>query len=563
VGTHRKFLVTKLQSTGRLKRVTREGEFNYSARGIDVGARRADPMATDGDTLHGPPGTPDDVKITSQARKPETDPTLGIPVPPASSADTKHRLVTIGDSLTHGFQSLAISKTNLSWPAIVARELGLTGSEFLYPTYEHGGLPFNLEDCVRGLRAKVGRLDLGDSPLAVMWLLHYAHEIKHWWTHEADQAWRPPAGMSDNLAVYSYDVQTAYTRTLGEIKASIAQHVPGLFHPLTPHDVDRAARRVLVNADDNDTLLDVARRHGEDGGIETLVVALGSNNVLDVVIGLKYLWATGEQDRVHGRIWSPTFFAADWKGLVERVRTIKADHVILATVPHVTVVPIFAGVGNRLRLNSRYFQYYTHYWLRDSFAFGTDPCLTGAEARAIDSAIDQYNDTIVESVRQARSEGLDWYVLEMAGLLDRLASRRYLTNALARPSWWDDPDVGGGYPLPPPLDQLNPVPSTTFFEADAHGRTGGGLIALDGVHPTTIAYGILAQEVIRVMERAGVTFRDSQGAARQGPVDIDFGALLPEDTLVSQPPPTLTGDLHAVGWINKHIDLVATLMRRL
>jgi hypothetical protein len=52
-------------------------------------------------------------------------------------------------------------------------------------------------------------------------------------------------------------------------------------------------------------------------------------------------------------------------------------------------------------------------------------------------------------------------------------------------------------------------------------------------------------------------------AARQGPIDIDFGALLAEDTLVSQPPPTLTGDLHAVGWINKHIDLIATLMRHL
>ena len=59
------------------------------------------------------------------------------------------------------------------------------------------------------------------------------------------------------------------------------------------------------------------------------------------------------------------------------------------------------------------------------------------------------------------------------------------------------------------------------------------------------------------------TSTTSLAAARQGPIDIDFGALLAEDTLVSQPPPTLTGDLHAVGWINKHIDLIATLMRHL
>jgi len=461
--------------------------------------------------------------------------------------------VTVGDSITQGFQSLAISRTDLSWPAIVAREVGLTASEFRFPTYDgYGGLPFNLELCVRGLLKRFGRLDLAKDPFAAAWLLHFALEIKHWWTHEADRSWDPTWGPIHNLAVYSYDVQTSYTRTLAQIESAIAETPKGWLHPpITPHDVDRAARRVLATAQDDWTLLDAAHALGEDGGIETLVVALGANNVLDVVIGLNYGWATNEADRNHGQVWSPTFFDADWKGLINRVRAINAKHVIVATVPHVTIVPLFAAVGRRLRTDSRYFEFYTHYWLRDRFDPDRDPHLTGEQARAIDSAIDQYNDTIVQTVRDARTDGHDWYVFEMAGLLDRLAWRRYLSNPSSQPSWWNE--IGGAYPLPGTLAALDPPPDTQFFTANQIGRTTGGLIALDGVHPTTIGYGILAQEIIRVMQQAGVAFVHT-------PCDINFTRLLSQDELTSNPPGTLTGDLHIVGWLNEHLDIITALL---
>jgi hypothetical protein len=446
-----------------------------------------------------PEGTPDDVTLTWEAAEPQTDPTLDITVPAPSVREVANRLVTIGDSLTHGFQSLAISKTNLSWPALVADAMGLKGTDFRYPTYEgHGGLPFNLEVCARGLQAKFGRLNLGKDPLAAVWILAFALEVKHWWTHDADKSWNPPPGLNHNLAVYSYDIQTAYTRTLQEMDAAISQPPHGFFHPTVPNDVDRAARRVLVHADPPMSLLDAAQKLGDEGGIETLVVALGSNNVLDVVIGLDYQWSTSDADRAHGRIWSPTLFAADWAELVQRVRRIKTAHVVVATVPHVTIVPLCAAVGNRLRDDSRYFEYYTHYWLRDHFDANRDPHLTGEQARAIDSAIDQYNATIVASVEQARNDGLDWYLFEMSGVLDRLAWRRYISHPSAQPSWWNK--VGGAYPLPAAYGGLSPAPDTQFFEADSNGRTAGGLIALDGVHPTTIGYSLLAAEVTKIMQ---------------------------------------------------------------
>ena len=183
-------------------------------------------------------------------------------------------MVTIGDSLTHGFQSLAISKTDLSWPAQVARALGLSGSEFRFPTYEgYGGLPLDLEWVVRGLQVKCPELDFEDSPMALIWLLHFAHEVKHWWTSEADKHWHPGPGFNHNLAVYSYDVQNSYTRTLQEIQASIAQAPSGLLarllNPLTPHDVDRAAQRVLANAGPDSTLVSVAEILGQQGRIES------------------------------------------------------------------------------------------------------------------------------------------------------------------------------------------------------------------------------------------------------------------------------------------------------
>ena len=94
----------------------------------------------------------------------------------------------------------------------------------------------------------------------------------------------------------------------------------------------------------------------------------------------------------------------------------------------------------------------------------------------------------------------------------------------ARPSWWTP------YQLPPPLLALDPVPNTRYFRAGPEGRTDGGLFSLDGVHPTTVAYGVLAQEVIKVMELAsGPHLPAVTGQPREGPVVVDFERLLLAD----------------------------------
>jgi hypothetical protein len=99
-----------------------------------------------------PSGTPPDVQVVWEAPEPllaeEAD--LGVDVDVAWDGEApEHPLVTVGDSLTQGFKSLAITDTNLSWPAIVASELGLSAQQFTFPRYPGPagcpGLPLNLE----------------------------------------------------------------------------------------------------------------------------------------------------------------------------------------------------------------------------------------------------------------------------------------------------------------------------------------------------------------------------------------------------------------------------------
>jgi hypothetical protein len=57
--------------------------------------------------------------------------------------------------------------------------------------------------------------------------------------------------------------------------------------------------------------------------------------------------------------------------------------------------------------------------------------ITHQQARAIDSAIDQFNDIIADAVRHARREGRDWRVLGLCSVLDGLSFRRFVNDPVA------------------------------------------------------------------------------------------------------------------------------------
>jgi hypothetical protein len=325
--------------------------------------------------------------------------------------------------------------------------------------------------------------------------------------------------------------------------------------PLTPLE---AATALSHEGTDND-----ANGKGSDpegDGIETLIVFIGANNALGSVLGLQARWSGDGYDDLQNKarytVWRPEHFAAEWQQVIAQVKEIRARHVIFCTIPHVTIAPIARGVGGKVAKGSRYFAYYTRPWVADdAFDPADDPHLVADEARAIDSAIDMYNATIVESVHAARSEGRDWRVVDLAVSPDRLASRRYLEDPdVERPAWWTP------YELPRALADLPLPPDSRFFSSGPDGRTAGGLFSLDGIHPTTVSYGLIAQEIIDVMREAGVQFMRRDGQTPRGDeVVVDWERLIGLDTLISFPPRSLGDDVGLIGKLDQSIDVVKRL----
>jgi hypothetical protein len=526
------------------------------------------------------PQTPEDVIIQAEARAPITDPTLGIPVKVNRQGTPRHRLVTIGDSLTHGFQSGAIFNTKFSYPAIIAREMGW--NQLRYPTYDGpgSGLPLNLEDLVRQVGKKFGEnIQWWEFPSFLSFVRGYLDEVEDYWERGAGlMPPNPNSKINHNLAVYGWDLRNTLSRTAQTCLEILEQNPPkdDYIRQTVEYHNERAAIRVLNSARDAQgnalTPLQAAAALSREGtvessdgdGIETLIILIGANNALGSILTFKVNWTAEGYDDMpvndQYTVWRPIHFQAELDKVVAEVKKIRARHVIWGTVPHVTIAPFAHGVNKvveaqKILPGSRYFPFYTLPWISDDdFNPEKHPYLTARQARAIDSAIDQYNNSITEVVRAARTEGRDWYLFETAGLLDRLAYRRYLEDPNATPSWWDK--VGGKYELPPALQALNPVPDSYFYHSNAKGRIQGGLFSLDGIHPTTIGYGIMAQEIIKIMQLAGVKFYQSDGKTeRKGEVKVDFKRLIAEDTLISNPPIALSDALEVIGSLDKNFNI--------
>jgi hypothetical protein len=543
--------------------------------------------------------TPSSVKVQSKTPKPYSDPTLGVR-PELSlkinkrDGTPRHRLVTIGDSLTHGFQSGAIYNTDISYPRMIAWEMG-SDQYFRYPTYKgYGGLPLNLEWVIRNLEQKFGdKVDknLWELGAAAFEIRNLMDEVENYWergggndlspANASARLERKRRGINHNLAIYGWAIQDIHRRTPETCEHAIQDDKPidNWLFPMVQAANPRAALRVLDAARDKDgrglTPLEAAEALSKEGtwensagdGIETLIVFIGANNALGSILEFRVKWSNKiyedleEYDNLRQEekftVWDPIHFKSELDRVVSQVRQIQARHVIFGTVPHVTIAPFARGVANKVRPGSRYFPYYTYPWISDKdFNSKDDPHITEQEARAIDSAIDQYNYDIAKAVEAARLDGLDWYLLDVAGILDRLASRRYFDDPLARPEWWTP------YELPAALQALSPLPDARFFRSDSSGRNSGGLFALDGIHPTTIGYAILAQEFINIMQQdAGVEFYYGDGKTKRiKPVRVDFRHWIALDTLVSDPPRSLTDDLEIIAWIDQKLDVFKRLL---
>src|SRR4051812_1748773 len=269
-----------------------------------------------------PPG----LVINTEAREPVLDPRLGIEVDVDRTGSPRNRLVTIGDSITHGFMSAAVFRTDLSWPAVVAFELGEL-DEFRRPVYEPpsgpGGIPLDIERALRSFEARFGaKLDWHEIVSAAAWLYRYLDRVEEYW--ERGDGTKVPSGeILHNLAIYGWDLRDTLELTATSVRRRIGRARDDVWLPKqkVEDDNDRAALRVLETARGPRnralTPLGAARALGAEGtdvspagpGIETLVVLLGSNNALQAVTKLEVAWSTDGYDDVARKgaftVWTP------------------------------------------------------------------------------------------------------------------------------------------------------------------------------------------------------------------------------------------------------------------
>jgi hypothetical protein len=429
---------------------------------------------------------------------------------------------------------------------MVARQLGIADT-FAYPRYDPtgpGGNPLNLEYVAHELK--------GNVIFDIVRIHEFMESVEQYYETGPGSSFPDQGGTkNENLGIWGWDLRDTLERT-ADTERSVIGPPKNKLIPLVNNPGERAAVIVLNTARKPTgralTPLEAARQLGDEpGGIETLCVWLGGNNVLGSVVSLHVnLSGPGYDDLTRKsayNVWTIADFTAELELVANEVRAVTAQHVFWATVPHVTIPPIANGLGGPIDECPRYFQYYARPWETDkTFDPKQDSHLTGLDAWAIDTIIDGYNVAIENIVKQARTDGLDWRLVDMCAVLDGLAVRRNeelnATPAGVTP-----------YPLPAAYAGLN----TRFFTTDDSGTiTAGGLFGLDGVHPTTCGYGIAAQEFIHAMADAGVNFPNG--------TDLNFDDIRRSDTLVSRPPSDIAAIRQLLGRLNHDFDFIKGLL---
>lgn len=401
-----------------------------------------------------------------------------------------------------------------------------------------GGLPLNLEVLIRGLCDIYGKsIKPSEYLSAVKYLYSTSRRIKKYWDGEyipLNEERRIPY---HNQAIWGFSISDSWLMTEKHSREYVEKNPPrfNLMNIMHGNAMYTTARRVLNPSFskncENNSMIDNARYFAENGGIENLIVYLGSNNVLGAVTELDIRYSEADHievppyERTH-TVTRPEHFEWLYRKLAEKVSSLGAERVITATLPHITIPPVSRGINaNRAQKSQGYFDYYTRFWVwDDSFDPDIHPYLTKNEIIELDIIVDAYN----QIIREVANE-YGWIVVPLGRMIDKLANRR----------------MGADYLIPFPeemvtalkknentrylvLDKKHAHLTSDYLRLDdENGRIyKGGVFSLDGVHPTTIGYGLVAQEFYDTMVANGIQFKR--------PIDWDF--IVSSDSLITYPP---------------------------
>lgn len=457
----------------------------------------------------------------------------------------KHRLVSIGDSLTQGFSNGCIFETDLSYPGFLSRALGC--HDFQLPNFlGQGGLPLNIEALIRGLDQELGKnVDFSNLSDAAWYVFQMSNRVKRYWEGRMGD-------ISQASQTTPFHNQAIWGATAGDLGILTDQACQGFMqnHKATlsalglypDHAMYITARRVLnpsfKPAFRNANVFENIKWFSDHGGIENLTIWMGANNAVGAVTKLEINYSEEKDSFLPPwerscTVFRPEHFKTEMRLAAELISKLNIDRVFVGTIPYITIPPISRGVQLSGEHSGGYFDYYTHYWIWDlDFDPSVHPCLTRDQAIELDLIVDAYNAIIKDIAAE-----FDWHVVDLGNMVNSIAYRRKVANVphifppgLSR-ALQNNPKTS--YLLD---DQLNPRLNTNYVRADNEGKLiQGGIFSLDGLHPTCIGYGLVASMFYHEMVKAGVVFED----------ELDWDRIVDRDTLITNPP-RLLSDLRLI-----------------
>ena len=321
------------------------------------------------------------------------------------------RLFTIGDSISQGFMSGAAARTDLSYSTLIARVLDPgPGAEYHYPDWPLGGHPVDLERLLRRLNRLYGSDIVGpiEWPLAASTIATFLDDVEDHYERGAGNEHHPyPGGIGffHNVAVRGFDVADAWQVTPTLCYEQIAKDnakggarddflgTPNASFYRTALEVLNPSRHGGFDAHHALRWLEAhATNETGEGGVENLILWLGSNNALGTILDLEISWTPNDPSRrpvdmaqparAGFNLWHPDDFEAEYSALMDEVdkamsRNVIADRkVFVGTVPAVTIAPLAKGVRpfetrddpfGVVAGGARYYENYTYFLLDDDY----------------------------------------------------------------------------------------------------------------------------------------------------------------------------------------------------
>lgn len=444
----------------------------------------------------------------------------------------------MGDSMAQGFKNGGIYRTDLSFPAILSRSMG-NGIVYEAPSFTaQAGIPINMEVLIRGLEQELGsEVNLWNSVKAGRYVYNTLRRIKTYWEGNKKELHVEQHTPYHNQGVWGFSISDCWLINDQFCQDHITNNKArySVFSVLPDNAMYTTARMVLnpsfATRYRKNTMVDNVIELQEDGGIENLIVCIGHNNIVGAVTKLQIAFSQdGDLNAPYPErtctVFRPEHFEQELRTLYRSLSGLNIKNVFVPTLPYVTIPPAIRGVNlDGSKPASGYYDYYARFWIWDEdFSPDKHPHLTREDAILLDQTIDRYNH-IIKSLADEFG-----YITVPVGHYVRAAARRRHQGELIAP-------------FPPEfITALKKNPKTSFL-VDKNGypristdylrldhETGkidrGGIFSLDGLHPSTIGYGLIANIYRMSMEKHGVKF--------EHPIDWDF--VIEHETLVTDPP---------------------------